>query len=84
MPTDAQTRCPRNSSIEVLPNRRPELKFIQPKGDQRVSALQEVSRSAAEAWDDFGMPQFGMSYTVAGGEHERSDFRRKAPNRMSV
>ncbi len=66
-------KVPDQFTIEALPNRRPELKFIQPKGDQRVSALQEIS-FVAEAWDDFGMPRFGMSYTVADSESKEVVF----------
>ncbi len=69
------SKVPAQFTVEVLPNRRPELKFIQPKGDQRVSALQEIS-FVAEAWDDFGMPAFGLSFTVAGGESKEVIFTR--------
>ena len=51
--------------VDVRPNRRPELKFTAPRGDQSVTALQEVSFKG-EAWDDFGMPAYGLHYTVAG------------------
>ncbi len=51
--------------VDVLANRRPTLKLDAPKGDQSVTALQEVSFKA-DAWDDFGMPAYGLSYTVAG------------------
>ncbi|HZJ13484.1 MAG TPA: hypothetical protein VFD27_00460, partial [Chthoniobacteraceae bacterium] len=55
--------------VNVQANRRPDLKFKAPKGDQSVTALQEVSFKA-EAWDDFGMPAYGLNYTVAGQEPE--------------
>src|SRR6185295_17000972 len=36
-----------------------------PRGDQRVSPLEEVNFSG-EAWDDFGLRDYGLTYTVAG------------------
>src|ERR1043166_5750765 len=53
--------------FEALTNQRPTLKFVMPRGDQRVSPLQEVFFQA-EAQDDFGVKQFGLTYTVGGGE----------------
>ncbi len=49
----------------ALPNRPPEVKFLSPKGDQRVSALQEMLFEA-EGLDDFGLKGFGFGYRVAG------------------
>jgi len=51
--------------IDVLPNRRPELKLAFPKQDLRVSPLEEVALEA-NAWDDFGLEQFGVILTMAG------------------
>ncbi len=53
--------------FDVLTNGRPTLKFIAPRGDQRVSPLQEMLFSA-EAQDDFGLRDHGLSYSVGGGE----------------
>ena len=53
----------------ALPNNPPKLKFQAPRGDQRVSALQEV-RFDANAEDDFGLADYGLSYTMAGGKTE--------------
>ena len=36
-----------------------------PRGDQRVSALEEITFQG-EAWDDFGLRSYGLAYTVAG------------------
>jgi len=52
-------------AIEALPNRKPELKLLTPRGDVRVSPLEEVS-FRAEVWDDFGLRRYGLTYTVAG------------------
>lgn len=65
---DADGRTNKSSAqfvFEALKNRRPELKILAPRGDQRVSPLEEVNFSG-EAWDDFGLRDYGLSYTVAG------------------
>ncbi len=53
--------------LEALTNRAPELKFAFPKGDQRVSALEEIAYQA-EASDDFGLKGYGFAYNLAGQE----------------
>ncbi|MEI9893720.1 MAG: hypothetical protein WDN28_07415 [Chthoniobacter sp.] len=51
-------KLPTQFIVEALPNRRPELKFITPKGDPRVSPIEEVAFQA-EVWDDFGLSHYG-------------------------
>lgn len=51
--------------LEALTNRVPELKFAFPKGDQRVSALEEIAFQG-EAVDDFGLTRYGLAYNLAG------------------
>ena len=58
-------KIPAQFIVEALPNRKPELKFQTPKGDQRVSPLEEVT-FRAEAWDDFGLAKYGITVNVAG------------------
>lgn len=53
--------------LEALPNRTPELKLASPRGDIRPSALEEVLFSGT-VWDDFGVPRYGLAYTLAAGE----------------
>ena len=53
--------------LDALTNRAPELKFAFPKGDQRVSALEEIAFKA-EASDDFGLKGYGFAYNLAGEE----------------
>lgn len=76
-------KVPAQIVVDVLKNRRPELKFVQPKGDQRVSPLQEVAFTA-DAWDDFGMPAYGLTIKVASGESKDIVFGRdtKADERV--
>ncbi|HEY2951883.1 MAG TPA: hypothetical protein VGK40_04825 [Verrucomicrobiae bacterium] len=60
-------KVPAQFVIDVLKNRQPELKLASPRGDQRVSPLQEMVFQG-EAWDDFGLRNYGVTYTVAGSE----------------
>ena len=53
--------------FDALPNRPPELKLLAPRGDQRVSALEEI-RFEAEAWDDFGLRAYGIAWSLGGAE----------------
>ena len=52
-------------SIQVLTNHRPELKLAFPRGDQRVSRIEELQLQA-ETSDDFGVLKYGVGYGVAG------------------
>ncbi len=60
-------KVPAQFVLEAQKNRAPELKVLAPRGDQRVSPLQEVSFSG-EVWDDFGLRDYGLTYTIAGTE----------------
>ncbi len=60
-------KVPAQFVVDVLKNRQPELKLASPRGDQRVSPLQEIIFQG-EAWDDFGVRSYGLTYTVAGSE----------------
>ena len=66
--SDGRTnKVPAQFVFDVLKNRTPELKILSPRGDQRVSALQEI-RFQGEVWDDFGVKAYGLSYSVPGGQ----------------
>jgi len=60
-------KVPAQFVIDVLKNRAPELKIASPRGDQKVSPLEEI-QFQAEAWDDFGLRAYGLAYTLAGKE----------------
>jgi hypothetical protein len=67
---DAEGRAnklPAIFTLDALPNRRPELKVVTPKGDQRVSPIEEMA-FRVEAWDDFGLRAAGISYSIGGAE----------------
>lgn len=60
-------KVPPQFVLEALKNRPPELKFAFPRGDLRVSPLEEIAFQA-EAADDFGLKAYGIAYTLAGQE----------------
>ncbi len=64
--------------MEAVPNRRPDLRFIFPKGDTRASALQELSFQA-EVSDDFGTLTSGLAWSAAGGEPRFIQLQGKTP-----
>jgi len=72
------SKVPAQFAVEALPNRRPELKFTAPKGDQRVSPIQELA-FRAEAWDDFGLARYGLAINVAGRGEEEIELGTAAP-----
>jgi hypothetical protein len=53
--------------LEALKNRPPQLRLASPRGDQRVSALEEIAFQG-EASDDFGLKSYGIAYSLDGGE----------------
>ncbi len=73
-------KIPAQFVFDVLKNRPPELKMAAPRGDQRVSALEEISFQA-EAWDDFGLGAHGIAYTPAGKETKFIELGQSAPAR---
>ncbi len=64
--------------IDVQPNRPPELHVNSPRGDLRPSALEEVVFDGT-VWDDFGSPEYGISYSLAGGETKTIELGRAVP-----
>ena len=66
--TDGRTnKVPSQFVFDVLKNKPPELKLAAPRGDQRVSPLEELT-FATEAADDFGLRTVGLTYAMAGQE----------------
>ena len=60
-------KTPAEFSILVLPDRPPDVKVVFPRGDQRVSSLEELQLQG-EARDDFGLLKYGVGFNVAGQE----------------
>ena len=51
--------------INVLPNKPPDLKLVQPSRDVQVSPLEELQLKA-NVWDDYGINRLGLSFTIGG------------------
>jgi hypothetical protein len=62
-------RAPEQFVLEVYTNRPPELKLVAPRGDDRVSPLEEVT-FRAQASDDFGLRAYGLGYRFGASEPE--------------
>ena len=65
---DAEGRAnkfPADFVIQVLTNRRPVVKLDFPRGDQRVSRLEEIQLQG-EATGDYGLVKYGVGYGIAG------------------
>jgi hypothetical protein len=62
-----KNKFPPEIVVNVTPNRPPTLKLTRPARDVRVSPLEELE-IAAEVTDDFGVVDYGISYSIGGGE----------------
>ncbi len=69
--------APADIRIEVTPNQRPELRLTFPRGDQRVSPLQEI-HLAADARDDFGLLDFGVATAIGAKSPDYVSFATSA------
>ncbi|WP_339743148.1 hypothetical protein [uncultured Rubinisphaera sp.] len=58
-------RHPPKFRITMIENLPPDIKLIKPTRDIEVSPIEEVEM-AASAWDDFGLQQVGLSYSIPG------------------
>jgi hypothetical protein len=64
--------------LQVLTNRRPELKLVFPRGDPSVSRLEELQLEA-EAMDDFGLLKYGVGFGKAGQDPKLIELGQSAP-----
>jgi hypothetical protein len=71
-------QLPAEFVIEVLTNRVPEIRLASPRGDQRVSALEEIAFDATVS-DDFGLRGYGLAYNVTGQETRFVELGQAAP-----
>jgi hypothetical protein len=60
-------KMPPEFVFQALTNQAPLVKLTSPRGDQRVTALEEIAFQG-EASDDFGLRSYGISYSLGGGE----------------
>jgi hypothetical protein len=58
-------KVPTEFVFQALPDRPPDVKIVFPRGDQRVSKLEEMQLEG-EARDDFGLVKYGFGVGVAG------------------
>ena len=64
--------------LQALTNQRPQVKLVFPRGDPRVSRLEELQLQA-EALDDFGLLKYGIGFGVAGREPQFIELGQSAP-----
>jgi hypothetical protein len=76
-------KVPSRFVFVALGNRPPEVKFLFPKGDQRVSALEELEFEV-QAYDDFGLKEVGLSYRLAGRDSVDIVLATNTPARKKV
>jgi len=79
--TDADGRTnkfPTDFVLQALTNQRPDVKLVFPRGDPRVSRLEELQLQA-EASDDFGLLKYGVGFGVAGQEPQLVELGQSAP-----
>ena len=82
--TDAEGRrnkFPSDFILQALTNQRPEIKLVFPRGDRRVSCLEELQLQA-EATDDFGLLKYGVGYGVAGQDPRIVELGQSVPARI--
>jgi len=66
--------------LQALTNRRPEVKLDFPRGDQRVSRLEEIQLQG-EATGDFGLVKYGVGYGIAGQDPHFVEIGGPAPGK---
>jgi hypothetical protein len=71
-------KVPPEFVFQALPDRPPEVKIVFPRGDQRVSKLEEMEVEG-EARDDFGLLKYGIGYGVAGQPPQFVELGQSAP-----
>jgi hypothetical protein len=71
-------KMPAEFVFQALPDRPPEVKIVFPRGDQRVSKLEEMPVQG-EARDDFGLLKYGIGYSVAGQPPQFVELGQSAP-----
>lgn len=74
---------PPDIRVEAIPNKRPNLRLQTPKGDQRLSALEEVLFTGT-ATDDFGLQDFGIGFAFAAGARDERSLAQPAFERGSL
>ena len=71
-------KFPTEFVFQALTNQRPDVRLVFPRGDARVSPLQELQLQA-EASDDFGLLKYGIGFGLAGQEPQLVELGQAAP-----
>ena len=71
-------KFPTEFVLLALTNRRPEVKLVFPRGDPRVSKLEELQLRAS-ASDDFGLLKYGIGFGIAGDQPQLVELGHSAP-----
>ena len=71
-------KFPTEFFLQALSNHPAEVKLVFPRGDQRVSKLEEL-QLRAEASDDFGLLKYGIGYEIAGQDPQMIELGQTAP-----
>jgi hypothetical protein len=74
------SKFPADFVLQVLTNRRPELRLVFPRGDQRVSRLEEMQLQG-EAAGEFGLSKYGIGYGIAGQDPHYIELGGQAPGK---
>jgi hypothetical protein len=77
--TEGRTnKFPTDFVLRALTNQPAVVKLVFPRGDQRVSRLEELQLQA-EASDDFGLLKYGIGFGVAGQDPQFVELGQSAP-----
>ena len=60
-----RNKLPPRFNVDIMTNKLAKLKVLFPRGDKRVSPLQEIGFEA-EISDDFGLGAYGLTYSLPG------------------
>jgi hypothetical protein len=71
-------KFPTDFFLQALSNFPADVKLVFPRGDQRVSKLEEL-QLRAEASDDFGLLKYGIGFEIAGQEPQMIELGQSAP-----
>ena len=71
-------QAPAEFSLVALPDRPPVVKVLFPRGDQRISSLEEMELEG-EAGGEFGLLKYGVGYSVGGLEPQYIELGQAVP-----
>jgi hypothetical protein len=75
-----KNKLPPEFTINVTPNRPPDVKLVAPARDVQVSPIEELAIKA-RVYDDFGLRRYGVSYSIAGQPPQEIVLGESAPGK---